>query len=68
MAQYGLDLVEGRVRNNVEAGVLEPAMSKTKMIQVRGWALLGSCGVPVAAIHLFAYSPIRLFACCLVYN
>ena len=34
MAQYGLDLVEGRVRNNVEAGVLEPAMSKTKMIQV----------------------------------
>lgn len=35
MAQYGLELVEGKVRNNVEAGVLEPAMSKTKMIQVR---------------------------------
>mmetsp|Transcript_34830 Transcript_34830/g.77423 ORF Transcript_34830/g.77423 Transcript_34830/m.77423 type:complete len:556 (-) Transcript_34830:641-2308(-) len=33
MAQYGLDLVEGKVRNNVEAGVLEPAMSKVKMIQ-----------------------------------
>jgi hypothetical protein len=34
MAQFGLDLVEGRVRNNVEHGVLEPTMSKTKMIQV----------------------------------
>ena len=33
MAQYGLDLVEGKVRNNVEAGVLEPALSKLKMIQ-----------------------------------
>lgn len=33
-AQFGLDLVEGRVRNNVEEGVLEPAMSKIKMIQV----------------------------------
>eukprot|EP00775_Hariotina_reticulata_P008146 gene8146-8339_t len=33
LAQYGLDLVEGRVVNNVEAGVLEPALSKTKMIQ-----------------------------------
>ncbi|GFR42421.1 hypothetical protein Agub_g3324 [Astrephomene gubernaculifera] len=32
-AQFGLDLVEGRVRNNLEAGVLEPAMSKLKMIQ-----------------------------------
>ncbi|KAG1666239.1 hypothetical protein FOA52_011541 [Chlamydomonas sp. UWO 241] len=33
LAQMGLDLVEGKVRNNVEAGVLEPAMSKVKMIQ-----------------------------------
>lgn len=29
----GLDLIEGAVRNNVEAGVLEPAMSKLKIIQ-----------------------------------
>jgi len=36
LAEFGLDLVEGCVRNNVEAGVLEPAISKTKMIQV-GW-------------------------------
>lgn len=35
LAHFGLDLQEGKVRNNVEAGVLEPAMSKTKMIQVR---------------------------------
>lgn len=33
LAEFGLDLVEGRVRNNVEAGVLEPALSKTKMVQ-----------------------------------
>ena len=34
LAQCGLDLEAGVIRNNVEAGVLEPAMSKTKMIQV----------------------------------
>lgn len=33
LACSGLDLVEGRVRNNVLAGVLEPSMSKVKMIQ-----------------------------------
>jgi T-complex protein 1 subunit alpha len=26
----GLDLVNGKVRNNLKAGVLEPAMSKVK--------------------------------------
>lgn len=31
----GLDLVKGTVRNNLEAGVIEPAMSKVKIIQVR---------------------------------
>lgn len=30
----GLDLVKGTVRNNLEAGVIEPAMSKVKIIQV----------------------------------
>lgn len=29
----GLDLTNGKVRNNIEAGVLEPAMSKVKMIK-----------------------------------
>lgn len=33
MSQFGLDLVNGVVRNNVEAGVLEPAMSKVKIVQ-----------------------------------
>lgn len=33
LADYGLDLVNGVVRNNVEAGVLEPMLSKVKMIQ-----------------------------------
>jgi len=29
----GLDLENGKVRDNVKAGVLEPAMSKVKMIR-----------------------------------
>ena len=33
LACSGLDLVEGRVRDNVAHGVLEPSMSKVKMIQ-----------------------------------
>lgn len=33
LAQCGLDLVEGKVRDSVAAGVLEPALSKTKMLQ-----------------------------------
>ena len=33
LASYGLDLVAGKVINNVAAGVLEPALSKTKMLQ-----------------------------------
>ncbi|KAJ1497396.1 hypothetical protein HMI54_013664 [Coelomomyces lativittatus] len=30
---YGLDLLEGELRNNVTAGVLEPAMSKIKALK-----------------------------------
>merc|ERR1711988_330775 len=33
LAGFGLDLVQGVIRNNVEAGVLEPALSKLKIIQ-----------------------------------
>lgn len=33
LSNMGLDLVRGQVRNNLEAGVLEPAMSKVKIIQ-----------------------------------
>eukprot|EP00004_Rigifila_ramosa_P011442 TRINITY_DN2446_c1_g1_i1.p1 TRINITY_DN2446_c1_g1~~TRINITY_DN2446_c1_g1_i1.p1 ORF type:complete len:549 (+),score=159.31 TRINITY_DN2446_c1_g1_i1:139-1647(+) len=33
LANCGLDLVKGKIRNNVEAGVLEPALVKTKSIQ-----------------------------------
>lgn len=32
-AYAGLDLINGKVRNNIEAGVVEPAMSKVKMIK-----------------------------------
>ena len=34
LARYGLDLIKGALRNNVEAGVLEPVLSKVKIIQV----------------------------------
>jgi T-complex protein 1 subunit alpha len=30
---YGLDLMEGTVRNNLEAGVLEPSMSKVRSLK-----------------------------------
>eukprot|EP01111_Echinosteliopsis_oligospora_P013950 TRINITY_DN514_c0_g1_i1.p1 TRINITY_DN514_c0_g1~~TRINITY_DN514_c0_g1_i1.p1 ORF type:complete len:545 (+),score=203.45 TRINITY_DN514_c0_g1_i1:148-1782(+) len=33
LSNAGLDLVNGKIRNNMEAGVLEPAMSKVKMIK-----------------------------------
>ncbi|XP_057827437.2 T-complex protein 1 subunit alpha isoform X2 [Cryptomeria japonica] len=33
LSNMGLDLIKGQVRNNLEAGVLEPAMSKVKIIQ-----------------------------------
>ncbi|GFP80909.1 T-complex protein 1 subunit alpha [Phtheirospermum japonicum] len=33
LSSMGLDLIKGTVRNNLEAGVIEPAMSKVKIIQ-----------------------------------
>ncbi|KAI5647411.1 hypothetical protein M9H77_33416 [Catharanthus roseus] len=33
LSSTGLDLLKGTVRNNLEAGVIEPAMSKVKIIQ-----------------------------------
>eukprot|EP00899_Mesostigma_viride_P020107 jgi/Mesvir1/28098/Mv04685-RA.1 len=33
LSSYGLDLYNGVIRNNVEAGVIEPAMMKVKIIQ-----------------------------------
>ncbi len=34
LQHYGLDLIAGALRNNVEAGVIEPVLAKTKIIQV----------------------------------
>ena len=33
LARCGLDLIDGLVRDNISAGVLEPSLSKTKIIQ-----------------------------------
>ena len=33
--RQGLDLLEGTVRDNVDAGVLEPVLSKVKIVQAR---------------------------------
>ncbi len=35
LAHFGLDLVKGALRNNVEAGVIEPVLAKTKILQAR---------------------------------
>jgi T-complex protein 1 subunit alpha len=34
LAHFGLDLLNGVIRDNVEAGVLEPTLSKIKIVQV----------------------------------
>ena len=33
MKYYGMDCISGKVQNNLQAGILEPALSKVKMIQ-----------------------------------
>ncbi|XP_028108781.1 T-complex protein 1 subunit alpha-like [Camellia sinensis] len=33
LSSMGVDLLKGTVRNNLQAGVIEPAMSKVKIIQ-----------------------------------
>ena len=33
MRHYGMDCISGKIQNNLNAGILEPGMSKVKMIQ-----------------------------------
>ena len=33
MKYYGLDLIKGKIRNNLEFGVVEPAISKIKSLR-----------------------------------
>merc|ERR1711871_1569438 len=33
MRHYGMDCISGKVQNNLQAGIIEPALSKVKMIQ-----------------------------------
>ena len=33
LRRYGLDCVSGKIQNNLTAGIIEPALSKVKMIQ-----------------------------------
>ena len=33
MRHHGMDCITGKIQNNLEAGILEPALSKVKMIQ-----------------------------------
>lgn len=49
LAQSGLDLINGAVRNNIEAGVVEPALSKLKIIQV--WRCCAVCMRALAVRH-----------------
>lgn len=50
LAHCGLDLIKGTVRNNVEAGVLEAAMSKVKIIQVQ--SLQRTCALKAHVVML----------------
>ena len=33
MRHYGMDCISGKIQNNLNAGIIEPALSKVKMIQ-----------------------------------
>jgi len=33
MCHYGMDCISGKIQNNLQAGIIEPALSKVKMIQ-----------------------------------
>jgi len=33
MRHYGMDCISGKIQNNLQAGIIEPALSKVKMIQ-----------------------------------
>ena len=33
LRHYGMDCISGKIQNNLQAGILEPALSKVKMIQ-----------------------------------
>ena len=56
LARSGLDLINGAIRNNVEAGVLEPALSKTKITQ-------GGRGEEERAARLWQPSGVQLLLC-----
>ena len=43
MSRFGLDLISGTVRNNVDAGVLEPVLAKIKIIQARAAGSAARC-------------------------
>ena len=48
LGRTGLELMKGVVRNNIEVGVIEPAMSKVKIIQVnRLHCFMSSEGITV---------------------
>ena len=60
LAHYGLDLIEGTIRNNVAAGVLEPVLAKTKIVQVRACIPLAhdvACVLREAAYIFFLKEP-----------
>ncbi len=74
LAQYGLDLVKGTLRNNVEAGVIEPVLAKTKILQARrfvcltAFSLLSLASEPVPSngrcdLHVHHARYLRMHAC-----
>ena len=49
LSNFGLDLEHGSIRDNVAAGVLEPVLAKTKIIQVICCVFQSkTCGLPLS--------------------
>lgn len=57
LARYGLDLIKGALRNNVEAGVLEPVLSKLKIIQVSSRPYRQACNVSTTIDSILLFLP-----------
>jgi len=53
---YGLDLVAGKVRDNIEAGVLEPVLIKMKSIQFATEAAIRHIRIPADSCCQFLKS------------
>ena len=53
--RYGLDLIKGVVKDNVSAGVLEPAMSKLKSLKAATEAAIALLRIEYVLFFLLGF-------------